>query len=95
MKLKGSGWRRNGTYIKKFSKELIANSSLIEHGPHIKRCAKQFFYCCMCIRCRGNILPSRCLTRIWGYTYRHKDLWEGFMKYAVELGSDAKLYIPS
>jgi hypothetical protein len=28
-----------------------------------------------------------------GYTYI--DLWEGFMKYAVEMGSGAMIYIPS
>jgi hypothetical protein len=30
-----------------------------------------------------------------GYTYRHTDWWEGFMKYAVEMGSGAMIYIPS
>jgi hypothetical protein len=36
--------------------------SLIRHGPHWKRRVQQFFYCYVCIRCRGNIsiepLPS-------------------------------------
>jgi hypothetical protein len=36
--------------------------SLIRHGPHKKRRVQQFFYCCVCICCRGNIftepLPS-------------------------------------
>jgi hypothetical protein len=32
---------------KKFCEELIAYFPLIQHG-------QQFFYCCVCIRCRGN-----------------------------------------
>jgi hypothetical protein len=36
--------------------------SLIRHGPHRKRSVQQFFYCCVCIRYRGNVstdpLPS-------------------------------------
>jgi hypothetical protein len=36
--------------------------SLIRHWPHRKRCVQKFFYCCLCIRYRGNIstepLPS-------------------------------------
>jgi hypothetical protein len=37
--------------------------SLIRHGPHRKRRVQQFFYCCICILCRGNVftepLPSK------------------------------------
>jgi hypothetical protein len=29
------------------------------------------------------------------YTYRHTDCWEGIMKYAIEMGSGAMIYIPS
>jgi hypothetical protein len=47
------------------------------------------------IRCRGNFyaepLPSNDRR---GYTQRHTDWWEGFMKYAVEMGSCAMMYIP-
>jgi hypothetical protein len=32
---------------------------------------------------------------IAGCTYRHTDWWEGFMKYAVEMGSGAMIYVPS
>jgi hypothetical protein len=36
--------------------------SSIRHGPHRKRRVQQFFYCCVCIRYRGNVstepLPS-------------------------------------
>jgi hypothetical protein len=66
--------------------------SLIRHEPHRKRRIQQFFYCCVCIRYRGNVsteaLPSNgritftetscCLATIGGYTYRHTDCWEGF-----------------
>jgi hypothetical protein len=81
--------------------------SLIRHGPHWKRSVQQFFYCCVCIRYRGNvstepfssndrgILPSRCLATIRGYTYRHTDWWERFFNYSVEVGSDAVIYVPS
>jgi hypothetical protein len=30
---------------------------------------------------------------IEGYTCRRKDWWEGFVKYAVEMGSGAMIYI--
>jgi hypothetical protein len=30
-----------------------------------------------------------------GYIYGHKVWWEGFMKYAVEMGSGAMIYIPN
>jgi hypothetical protein len=37
--------------------------SFIRHGPHRKRRFQQFFYCCVCIRYRGNVytepLPSK------------------------------------
>jgi hypothetical protein len=29
------------------------------------------------------------------YTYKHTGLWEGFLTYAVEMGSRATMYIPS
>jgi hypothetical protein len=41
---------------------------LIGHGPHRKHRVQQFFYCCVCIRCRGNVftepLPSNKLLSI-------------------------------
>jgi hypothetical protein len=43
----------------------------------------------------GTCLPSRCLATKGGYTYRHTEWWEGFTKYAVDMGSDAMIYIPS
>jgi hypothetical protein len=41
---------------KKFWEELVANFPLIWHGSHRKRRFQQFFYCYVCIRCRGNVL---------------------------------------
>jgi branched-subunit amino acid transport protein len=43
----------------------------------------------------ATFLLSRCLATIRGYTYRYTDWWERFMKYAVEMGSVAIVYIPS
>jgi hypothetical protein len=40
---------------KKFWEELIVKFSLI-HVPHKKRNVQQLFYCCVCIRCSGNVL---------------------------------------
>jgi hypothetical protein len=46
----------------KFWEELIAYFPFIRHGPHRKRRVRQFYYCCVCILCRGNVftgpLPS-------------------------------------
>jgi hypothetical protein len=41
------------------------------------------------------LLSSRCVAAIWGYTYRHADLWEGYMKHAVEMGSGIMIHIAS
>jgi hypothetical protein len=40
-----------------------------------------------------TILRSRCLATIRGYTYRHTDWWEGFMKYVIEMSSIVMIYI--
>jgi hypothetical protein len=38
----------------------------------------------------GTCLLNCCLAMIEeGYTYGHTDSWEGFMKYAIEMGSGA------
>jgi hypothetical protein len=37
----------------------------------------------------------RCLQTTNGYTYRHTNGREGFMKYAVEMGSGTIIYLPS
>jgi hypothetical protein len=43
----------------------------------------------------GTFLLSRFLATIRGYEYRHTDWREGFIKYAVDTGSGAVMYIPS
>jgi hypothetical protein len=39
---------------KKFWEDVTAHNPMIRHGPNIKRSVQQF-YCCMCIRCSGNV----------------------------------------
>jgi hypothetical protein len=41
------------------------------------------------------ICVSRCLATKTGYTYRHRDWWEEFMKHATERGSGVMTCIPS
>jgi hypothetical protein len=49
-----------------------------------------------CIYSRGHVfkqpLPSNDRR---DHTYRHTNCWEEFMKYAVKMGSDTMIYIPS
>jgi hypothetical protein len=49
---------------------------------------------CVHIRCRGNMLLSRCLATVGAYTYGHTGWLVGFMKYAVETGSGVMINIP-
>jgi hypothetical protein len=60
----------------KFWEELTAYLLLIRHRPHRKRFVQQLFYCCMCIRCRGNFstepLPSNAVEMGSGTAF-HKD----------------------
>jgi hypothetical protein len=69
--------------------------SLIWHGPQWKRRVQQFLCGCVRIRYCGNLLPSRCLATIRGYTYRRTDWWKEFMKYIVDVGSGAVIHVPS
>jgi hypothetical protein len=56
----------HAAYYLKLKKKVLRRTnrllSLIRHGPHWKRRVQQFFYCCVCIRYRGNVstepLPS-------------------------------------
>jgi hypothetical protein len=47
---------------KNFWEELFAYCPLIRHGPQRQRRLQQFFFCCVCTRCCGNVftepLPS-------------------------------------
>jgi hypothetical protein len=78
------------TWNKKFWGKLITYFTLIRHGPHRKRFLQQFFHS-VCIRCRCNVFTKPLPSNDKGDT----DKWEGFMKYAVEMGSGAIIYIPS
>jgi hypothetical protein len=53
------------------------------------------FLLCRCLAREMRFLRSRCLSTRGGYTRRHTDWWEGFMKYAVEMGTGATTHIPS
>jgi hypothetical protein len=54
--------KKNFKLYKKFSEELIDYFTLIRHGLHRKRLVQQFFYCCVCIRCRGNVFTEPLLS---------------------------------
>jgi hypothetical protein len=45
--------------------------SFIQHGPHWKRRAQQFFDCCVCIRYRGNVSTEPLPTNDRGDTQTH------------------------
>jgi hypothetical protein len=42
-----------------------------------------------------TFLPSHCLATIRGYSYRHTDRLEGFLNYAIQMGSGAVTSLPS
>jgi hypothetical protein len=52
------------TLSKKFWEELIAyflsqhTVHLVRHRPHREHRIQPFFYCCVCIRCRGNVFTQ-------------------------------------
>jgi hypothetical protein len=48
-----------GYVNKKFWEELIAYVLLKRHGPRRKRSIQQFFYCCVCIHCSGNVFTEQ------------------------------------
>jgi hypothetical protein len=77
----------------KFWEELIAYFPW--YNTTIEKNAHQFFYCFLCIRCRRNFLPNRCLATIGLYSYRHTNWWQGFIKYAIETDWGVMIYIPS
>jgi hypothetical protein len=76
---------------KKFWEELIAYFSLLRHVQHRKRHVQQSFYWCLCIRCRGNVFTNPLPSNDRGI---HR-LWEGFINYAVKMGSGAMIYTAS
>jgi hypothetical protein len=50
--------------------------SLMRHGPHWKRRVQQFFYCCVCIRYRGNVSAESLPSNVRGkQTYTQTATW--------------------
>jgi hypothetical protein len=62
---------------KKLWEELIPYFPLTRQGPHRKRRAQQFLYCCMCIRCRGNVFTESLATNGKGINIQTHRLMEG------------------
>jgi hypothetical protein len=72
-----------------------SDSSVIRQVPYRKRRPKQFSifaYSPYHGKVSSELLPSNDLRE---YTYRHTDWWEGFMNYAVEMGSCDMIHIQS
>jgi hypothetical protein len=55
---------------KEFWEQLIADFPLIRHEPRRTQRLQQFFYCRVCIRCRGEIYTEPLPSNDRGYTYR-------------------------
>jgi hypothetical protein len=53
----------------KLCEELIAYFPLILHGPHRKRSVRNLFYCCLCVRCRGNVFTDPLPSNEWKDTF--------------------------
>jgi hypothetical protein len=62
---KAIGWKNN-----KFCEELAACLPVTRHGTHRNRRVQKLFYCCLCIRCRGNAFIESLLSNNRGYTER-------------------------
>jgi hypothetical protein len=45
---------------------------LMQHGPHRKRRIQHFLYCCVCIRCCGNVFSGLLLSKSRGRTHRRQ-----------------------
>jgi hypothetical protein len=62
------------THNKKFWEEQsptllsLRTEYLMRRGPHRKHCVQQFFYCCVCIRYRGNVFTEPLLRNDTGAT---------------------------
>jgi hypothetical protein len=85
--------RLDELYYKKCWEELIVYLSLMRHGSHRKRRVQQLFFCSVCIHCHGDVFIEPLPSNDRGMTYRHTDWWEGFMKYAFEMGLNATVCI--
>jgi hypothetical protein len=56
---------------------------LVRHGRHRKRRVQRFFYCCMCIRCHGNVFTDPLLVSMHIQTQTDgRDLWSTLLRWA-------------
>jgi hypothetical protein len=62
---------------------------------HLENDASNNAYIFSCISCRRNVFTEPLPSNDRVYTHTDTGLWEGFIKYAVEMGSGAIIYIPS
>jgi hypothetical protein len=81
--------------ILKISDEEYGVHNSIRCGPYKKYAFNNFSIVACVIVAEVTFLPSISLQTIGRYTYRHRDSWDGFMKYAVEMGSGGMIYVPS
>jgi hypothetical protein len=65
----------------------------LRHGPHRKQVFNNSLF--RVFHAAGTSIPSRYIGTIGEYTYRDTDLWEGFMKYVIDMGSGVMIYTPS
>jgi hypothetical protein len=93
LRLAGSRWRYSIPPPHGWDADRTKDSLFILHGPHRKRSIQQLFYCCMCIRCRCNVLTELLPSNI--HTETHGILGGIYEKHADQMGSGAMIYIPS
>jgi hypothetical protein len=79
---------------KKFWEELIACFPWYDMD-HIENVSNNSSVTACLFNTTVTFLVNHCLATIREYTYRHTDWWEGFLKYAVKMGSIAMIYISS
>jgi hypothetical protein len=83
------------TFNKKFWEELITYF-LWYDMDHIENDVSNSYSIVPCLIVAAvTFLPSRSPVTIGWYTYRCREWRDGFMKYAVEMGSGAMIYIAS
>jgi hypothetical protein len=93
---------RHGPHIKRRLQLFLAAGMylpccyLATIGEYTDTSVQQFSTVARVFVAAETCLPSICLATIGEiHIQTHTDLWEGFMKYAVEMGSGAMIYIPS
>jgi hypothetical protein len=91
-------WQSVYFFYDKWDLQIIVDSKFGD----IPRCSSYFVAVVKILQSRclakmGIFLPNCCLETVGGYAYRHKDWYEDFIQYAVEMGLCAIIYtyIPS